>query len=174
MSKSSVIGRHLGVLVVRLSLEAVGTSVPHDLSGTAAELSLTTSIASVHPYQAFEPYIWPVFCTKPSPARSLYIRIGYMHDCRPQFPKFPSSGSGSKQLYKKADEDELSQSTPSFSRELKPVCKGPQGKCPHPQTGVLLLTTEHALVVLPHSLPSPCPPTGCPRSPVSERKLKGH
>ena len=38
-------------------------------------------------------------------------------------------------LYKRVDEVELGQPTPSFSREVKPACRGPQEKCPHPPDG---------------------------------------
>ena len=75
--------------------------------------------------------------------------------------------SGSKQLQKKADEVELSQPTPSFSRGLDP----PPREVSIPADGCSV--TDRVVVAgLPHSLPSPCRPTGCPMSRCASRKIK--
>ena len=75
-----------------------------------------------------------------------------------------------RQLYKKADEVELSQPTPSFSRGVKPAwCRGPQEKCPHPQTGASF-TDGFVVAVLPLSLPLPMSSNGMPEVPDREGK----
>ena len=51
----------------------------------------------------------------------------------------PASFQCRRQLQKKADEVELGQLTPSFSRKVKPACRGPQEHVSAPPDGCSVL-----------------------------------
>ena len=95
--------------------------------------------------------------------------LGYLADhCR------SSSISVPRQLYKKVDEVELSQPASFFSKGVKPACRCPQEKCPHPRRGVHCYIYTDRFAV--NAVNAPFPPLpmsskGSSKSLINELKI---
>ena len=70
----------------------------------------------------------------------------------------------------------MSQPRPSFSKGVKPACRGPQEKCPHPQAGVVLMYRPLRRCGAAPNLPLPMSSNGMPKVPDQRAKYiyKGH
>ena len=85
---------------------------------------------------------------------------------------FPGPLRKQQTIHKKAGEVELRQPIPSFSRELKPGgVQGSPRKVSTPSRRVLCYRTASLLQCCPILFPSPCRPTGCPKSPIDKLNI---